>query len=89
MCEDGDVSQRKLPPKERAFRTPADPEFPVCVCARARAHAPVSVLPSVRVRESVCQRVYLCAGVCVGVRAGLYVCLCTHVCISVHVCVSL
>lgn len=34
MCEDGDVSQRKLPPKERAFRTPADPEFPVCVCSR-------------------------------------------------------
>lgn len=49
----------------------------------------------VRVHLSVCSRrcvcvsqcvSMLCAGVCVGVRAGLYVCLCTHVCISVHVC---
>lgn len=73
-------------PKRGPFGPPRTRSSP-CVCARARA--PVSVLPSVRVRESVCQRVYLCAGVCVGVRAGLYVCLCTHVCISVHVCVSL
>lgn len=69
-------------PKRGLFGPPRTRSSPcVCVCAR--------VLPSVRVRESVCQRVYLCAGVCVGVRAGLYVCLCTHMCISVHVCVSL
>lgn len=88
-CEDGNISQRRFQPVERAvldqtaqthWRTKV-PEFSMCV--------PISVLcQCICASHCECVSMSVCQCVCVSVRVGLCVSVNTRVCLCARMCVE-